>query len=182
MKYPNFIYLFILLTAFSCSTFEKFDHFGIGNTFEESFEVDIPLSNNMSFLGSVEFAASDDATIQDNIDKNNIQEFEVTQISFKINNYVGNSGAVGNGSFMITSNGNIVGDAVQVSNLNFTQLFASEELMELPLTQATYDAIETAYRANETLTIEVSGEIFEATENLQIEFTVYMSVEATIKT
>ncbi len=178
MKYPNFIYLFILLTVFSCSTFEKFDHFGIGNTFEESFEVDIPFSNNMSFLGSVEFAASDDATIQDNID--NIQEFEVTQISLKITNYVGNSGAVGNGSFMITSNGNSVGDAVQVSNLNFTQLFASEELMELPLTQATYNAIETAYRANETLTIEASGEISGATENLQIEFTVYMSIEATI--
>jgi len=179
MKKLNFSYLLILpLVIFSCSTFEKFDYFGIGNTFQESFEVDIPFSSNMSFFGSVEFSASDDPTIQDNID--NIQEFEVTQISLKITNYSGNPEAVANGNFMITSNGNSVGDAVQISNLNFAQLFASEELMELPLTQATYDAIKTAYLANQTLTIEASGEISGATESLQIEFTMYLSVEATI--
>ena len=59
-------------------------------------------------------------------------------------------------------------------------MFASEELMELPLTQATYDAIETAYRANQTLTVEASGDITGAREDLQVEFTIYMSIEATI--
>ncbi len=180
MKKLNFIYLLILpLVIFSCNIFEKFNYFGIGNTFEESFEVDIPYNeDNMSFFGSVEFAASDDATIEDNI--NNIQEFEVTQISLKITNYIGNPEAVANGNFMVTSDNNNVGDAVQVDNLNFAQLFASEELMELPLTQATYDAIETAYRANQTLTVEASGDITGAREDLQVEFTIYMSIEATI--
>ncbi len=179
MKKLNFIYLLILpLVIFSCSTFDKFDYFGIGNTFQESFIVDIPYNNNMSFFGSVEFAASDDATIADNI--NNIQEFEVTQISLKITNYSGNPEAVGNGSFMVTSNDSNIGDAVQVENLNFAQLFASEELMELPLTQATYDAIKIAYLANQTLTVEASGDITGATEDLQVEFTIYMSIEATI--
>ncbi len=179
MKKLKFIGLFILpMLIFSCSTFEKFDQFGVGNTFDESFTVNIPQNSNMAFSGTVEFAASDDAIISDNL--SDIQEFEVTQIGFKITNYVGNPEAVASGSFATTSDNINVGDSVMFSNLNFAQIFASEELMVLNLTSSTYDAIKTAYLNNQTLAVDVTGDIAGATEDLQIEFTVYMSIEATI--
>jgi len=180
MKKSKFVYLLILpFVIFSCSSFDKFNQFGIGNTFDESFTVTVPMSNQ-SFEGFVEFAASDDETIKDNID--NITAFEVTQISVKITNYSGNSEAVANGGFSVESEGVSVGDPVEISNLNLAQLYASQEYLALPLTNSTYSAIKEAYLANQTLTVTTNGGITGATEILEIEFTIFMSIEATIDT
>ncbi len=185
MKNLKASYLFILpLFIFSCSTFEKFDHFGVGNTFDKSFIVNIPLSEQMTFSGSVEFAASDDNTIGDNVD--NIEKFKVTQVNVKISDYKGNPEAVTNGNFFITSNtpdGDVpVGDPATISNLNFEEVYNADQLLELDLTPATFIAIQEAYLANQTLTVQAVGDITGATEDLEIEFTIYMSIEATIRT
>lgn len=185
MKKLKFTYLLILpFIILSCNTLNKFDHFGVGNTFDESFIVDIPFSENMTFSGSVEFAASDDDTIGDNID--DIEEFKVTQISVKISDFNGNPEAVANGHFFITSNtpnGDIpVGEPISISNLIFSEVYNTDQLLELDLTPATFIAIQEAYLNNQTLTVQAVGDVTEATEDLEIEFTVYMSIEATIRT
>jgi hypothetical protein len=166
------------LVIFSCNTFDKFDHFGIGNTFKKSFTVNIDPNNNLSFAKSVEFAASDDEVIENNID--NINKFKVTQISLSIEKYIGNNEAKANGYVRFQSGGKNIGDSVKIENLNFKQLFDSKKRLVLPLTEATYSAIKNAYLTNETIIITSNGAVDSVTEILEIEFGIFMTIEATI--
>lgn len=171
MKKSNLIYLLILPFIFaSCDFLDKFDHFGVGNTFEESFAVSVPAGSQQTYSGSVSFDASDDATLEENLD--NIREFNVTSISLRITKTTPNA-VTANGSFSITSEGTPVGDPVDV-NLDLS----SDEEVILPLTSSTFDAIKDAYLANQKITITAAGSVTDTP--IDVEFTVYMSIEATI--
>ncbi len=171
MKKSNLIYLLILPFIFSsCDFLDKFDHFGVGNTFEESFQVSVPAGSVSSYAGSVSFDASDDATLEENLE--NIREFEVTSISLRITKTTTNT-VTADGSFAITSDGAPVGDPVTV-NLDLS----SEEEVILPLSTSTYRAVKDAYLAHQKITIAVAGSVSETP--IDVEFTIYMAIEATI--
>jgi len=151
--------------------FDKFDHFGIGNTFEESFAVVVPEGSRTSFEGSASFDASDDATLDENIDA--ISEFEVTRISIKITK-VASTKIMAIGEASITSESENVGDPVSV-NLDLS----SDEEVVLDITPSTFKAIKKAYLDKQKIKITVSGEVTDTP--LDVEFTIYMSIEATIQ-
>ncbi|VAW26238.1 hypothetical protein MNBD_BACTEROID06-269 [hydrothermal vent metagenome] len=172
MKKLNFIYLLILpLVIFSCSIFEKFNYFGIGNTFEESFTVVVSEGNITSFEGSASFDASDDATLEDNI--GNITEFKVTRISLRITK-VAPASIMATGEVYITSEGDSIGNPV---NMNID--LSSGEDIELDITPATFAAIEKAYLEKQKIKITAAGAVSDTP--IDVEFTIYMSVEATIQ-
>jgi len=181
MKKVNLLYLLILPFAFaSCDNFlDKFDHFGIGNTFERSFNINVNPADVSSYTGFVSFDASDDATLDDNLD--NIKEFDIESISYKITGFSGDKDAVANGMVKITSEGVDVGTSVAIGNVNFFDLNAESTEMELPLTQATYDGIKDAYLKNQKIKIEMSGDYI-VSEPTEVEFTIYMTIEALIET
>jgi hypothetical protein len=173
MKKSNLIYLLVLPFIFSsCDDFfGKFDHFGVGNTFEESFSVSVNANDQTSYAGSVSFDASDDATLDENIDK--ISQFEVNRISVVITSFTGDPSTIASGSFTITSEGQPVGTPVSLDlNLN------SEEEVVLPFTDATFRAIKDAYLEKQKITITAEGSVSSAP--IEVEFTVYMTIEATI--
>ncbi len=172
MKKSKFIYLLILpLIIFSCDTFDKFDHFGVGNTFEESFEVKVPEGSITTFEGSASFDASDDSTLNDNIDA--ITQFEVTRISMKITK-VASTKIMAEGEVSITSDGVPVGDPVSM-NLDLS----SDEEVLLAITPATFEAIKKAYLDKQKIKITASGSVSDTP--IDVEFTIYMSIEATIQ-
>lgn len=171
MKKSNLIYLLILPFIFSsCDFLDKFDHFGVGNTFEESFAISVPEGITQSYSGSVSFDASDDATLEENLD--NIREFEVISISMRVTKTTPNT-VTAEGSFSITSQGAPVGDPVQL-----TLDLSSDEEVILPLSPATFRAVKDAYLANQKITITAAGSVSETP--IDIEITVYMAIEATI--
>ena len=178
MKKINFLYLLILPFVFtSCDFFSKFDHFSAGNTFEESFSVAVTPGISDSFSNSVEFAVTDDSTISDNI--NEIESFDVNEISYKITDFNGDEFATAQGEITITSAGRPIGDPVSISE-NFGDLYASGGEMSLPLTNGTLTALKEAYLNNETLSINVSASYL-VNKKTTFEFTVYMSIEALIQ-
>lgn len=172
MKKPNLIYLLILPFVFSsCDFLDKFDHFGVGNTFEESIAISVPEGTIQSYSGSVSFDASDDATLEENLD--NIQEFEVISISIRVTKTTPHA-VTAEGSFSITSQGAPVGDPVDL----IIDLSSDEEVI-LPLSSTTFRAIKDAYLANQAITITAAGSVSDTP--IDIEITVYMAIEATIK-
>ena len=179
MKKFKLLYFLILPFAFaSCDFLDKFDHFGVGNTFEGSFTINAAAGDSDSFSGSVEFAASDDATIGDNLQ--DIQEFEVVKISLRITEYTGDNSVVANGEFTISSNGLVVGTPVIVDNLNFSQVANLEQELILPLSAGTYNDIKEAYLNNQTLTITAEGDLSASETSVEAEVTIYMEISATI--
>ena len=178
MKKLNSLYLSILLFAFlSCDFLDKFDHFGVGNTFERSFIINVDPNDVNTYSGFVSFDASDDATLDENLD--NIKEFDIENIRYKITGFAGDDVAVANGTVSITSEGEQVGTSVTFENVNFSDLYAEDMEMMLPLTQATYAAIKEAYLSKQKIEIEVSGDYI-VREPTELEFTLYMTVDALI--
>jgi len=178
MKKINFLYLFILPFVFtSCDFLEKFDHFGVGNTFERSFDINVNPTDLNTYTGFVSFDASDDATLDENLD--DIKEFDIENIRYKITGFSGDDIAVANGTVKITSEGDVVGTSVTIGNVNFSDLYAEGTEMKLPLTQATYNAIKDAYLSKQKIKIEISGD-YVVSEPTEVEFTIYMTVEALI--
>ena len=179
MKKINLLYILILpFVISSCDFLEKFDHFGVGNTFEESFVIEASAGDGDTFSGSVEFSAQDDATIGDNLA--NIEEFDVTKISLRITKYTGDPTVVANGEFTVASNGLVVGTTVAITNLNFSDLASSEQELILPLSASTFSAIKEAYLNNQTLTVTAEGDISKSDTDVEAEVTIYMEVSATI--
>ncbi len=172
MKKSKFVYLLILpFVIFSCSSFDKFDHFGVGNTFEESFEVVVPEGTVTSFEGAASFDASDDKTLEDNID--NISAFEVTRLSLKITK-VNATKVMAEGQVNITSDGKAVGDAI---NMNLD--LSSDKEVVLEVNPNTFAAIKEAYLSKRKIKVTASGSISDTP--IDVEFTIYMSIEATIE-
>ncbi len=174
MKNKIIILLISLPFLFSsCDGFlDKFDHFGVGDTFEASFDVDLKSSEPGDFEGSVSFDATDDAVLDENLD--NIDEFEVTRIGLQITSFDGVAGAMATGFVSISSNGENIGEPVALSiDLN------SDAEMELPFTSGTFDEIKQAYLDNKVIEITGSGSISDVPA--KVEFTIYMTVEATIR-
>ena len=177
-KLTTYLFTALLIVAFtSCDFLDKFDHFGAGNTFDESFTVTVD-ENDPDFTGTVEFAATDDETIKENIDR--ISDYKLNKLSFVIDSYNGPSSSVGNGQFSFSSLGTPVGSPIVISNVNFAQLAASGEEFEIPITDAFVLAVGEAYLNNQTLTVEASGSISDLTEAASFDFTVYLSIEARI--
>lgn len=182
MKKPFLLYLLIIpFIISSCDFLDKFDHFGVGNTFEESFEISVPGGTAGSFSKTVEFSVTDDATVSDNLDNNNIQEFEVIRISLKITDYSsGDNDVIVNGELAITSNGFVVGEPVSIDNLNLSQAYNNDEELVLVLSSAHLNDIKEAYLGGTPLVLETSGSTTGSSVDIEAELTVYMSIEATI--
>lgn len=179
MKKPFLLSLLVIpFLISSCDFLEKFDHFGVGNTFEESFEIDIPANTGGSFAESVEFSVSDDATISENIQ--NIQEFEVNRISLKITEYTGDDNVIVNGLLITKSNGFEVVDPVLIENLNLSQAYENDEEVVLVLSDNQLDDIKEAYLGGTPLLLEATGSVSESTSAINAEITLYMSIDATI--
>lgn len=177
-KLSIFSLVLIPVVLLSCDFLDKFDHFSAGNTFEQSFSVTVD-ENDPSFSGSVEFAATDDETINENIDK--ISDYKLDKLSFTIDSYNGPSNSAGNGQFTFASLGTTLGSPIVVSNVNFSELAASGVELEVPLTDEIVLAVRNAYLNNQTITIEASGEITNLTEPATFDFTVLMSIEARVE-
>lgn len=180
MKKPFVLYLLIIpFIISSCDFLEKFDHFGVGNTFEESFEIGIPAGAGGSFAESVEFSVSDDATISDNIE--HIQEFEVNRLSLKVTKYDnGDPNVIVNGILTVRSNGFDVGETIVIENLNLSQLYDNDEEVVLLLSDNHLNDIKEAYLGGTPLTFVASGDVSESTTDVVAEITIYMSIDATI--
>ena len=167
--------LLLPLAFVSCDFLDKFDHFSAGSTFDKSFTVNVGASET-SFSGSAEFNATDDETISENIDR--INDYKLKKLSFKITSYDGPSGATGSGQFSFSSLGSLLGSPIAVSNVNFGQLQASGDEVEVPLTDEVVLAVRDAYLNNQTITVEAGGEVSDSP--ITMEFTVYMSIEARV--
>lgn len=178
MKKHNLIYLFILPLFFiGCSNFDKFDHFGIGNTFEQSFDVKVPDGSVTTFEGNASFAATDDEIIQENID--NISEFEVSRLSLKITR-VAPTSILAAGSISITTVDPISSAIIPVGDpININMDLSSDEEIELLMNLPTLEAVKTAYLGNQEINVTASGSVSETP--IDVEFTIYMSIEATIQ-
>lgn len=181
MKKFKLLYLLILpFVILSCDFLDKFDHFGVGNTFEESFTVNTPPGPAETFSGSVDFAASDDSTIGDNLGEN-MEEFDITKISLRITKYTGDVSVFANGDFTFSYNGLVVGVPVAIDNLIFSQAESTGQEFILPLTSGTYKDIKAAYLNNQPITITIAGVCSASETDVEIEFTMYMEIAATIK-
>lgn len=179
MKKFKLLYLLILpFVISSCDFLDKFDHFGVGNTFEESLTVNTPPGPAETFSGSVDFAASDDATLGDNLQ--DIQEFDITKISLRITKYTGDDSVFANGDFTFSYNGLVVGVPVVIDNLIFSQAESTGQEFILPLTSVTYKGIKEAYLNNQPITITIAGVCSASETDVEIEFTMYMEIAATI--
>ena len=179
MKKLNLLYLLILPFVFSsCDFLDKFDHFSAGNTFEQTFEIEVEPGNSNSYSESTTFSVEDDATISDNI--GDIESFDVNDISYKITNFSGDALATADGNITISAEGRTIGDPVSISGLSFSDLYNTGEEMSLPLTNATLIAIQDAYLNGDVLTITAEGSYL-VEETTKVEFTIYMSIEALIK-
>lgn len=179
MKKFKLLYLLILpFVISSCDFLDKFDHFGVGNTFEESLTVNTPPGPAETFSGSVDFAASDDATLGDNLQ--DIQEFDITKISLRITKYTGDDSVFANGDFTFSYNGLVVGVPVVIDNLIFSQAESTGQEFILPLTSVTYKGIKDAYLNNQPITITIAGVCSASETDVEIEFTMYMEIAATI--
>ena len=178
-KLPLYLVAIIpLVILASCDFLEKFDHFTAGSTFSESFNVTVD-QNDPDFVGSVEFAATDDETIKENIDK--ISDYKINKLSFIVDSYNGPSNSTGSGQFSFSSLGTQIGSTVSVSNINFGQLAVSGQEVEIPLTDDIIVAVRDAYLGGNPVKIDASGELTNLTEPATFEFTVYMSVEARVE-
>lgn len=173
MKKSVLLFLFTLpFILTSCDFLEKFDHFGVGNTFEKSFEISVPEGTTSSYEGSVIFQASDDATIDDNL--NNIQEFEVNKISVKVTSFEGDPTATAVGHFEIRGDGNqLIGTPLSL-NLDLN----SDEEVELELLPSTLASIKDAYLNKEKIRVTANGSV--SSTPIDVEITIYMTIEATI--
>ncbi len=181
MKKLNFLYFLILPFVFSsCDFLKKFDHFTAGNTFEQSFTIDVAPGISDSFSESTTFSVEDDATISDNLD--GIESFSVNDISYKITDFSGDASAVAQGDITVSFEGNTIGDPISISGLNFAELYASGDETNLLLTDKTLIDIKVAYLqsdSNTPLTITASGSYL-VDKKTTVEFTIYMSIEALI--
>lgn len=174
MKKSNLLCLLILPFVFaSCDFLDKFNHFGMGNTFEETFSISVS-DGEQSFSEDVSFDASDDATLEENFDK--ISHFEVTRISIRITSFEGDPTTMADMVVSITSKGETVGEPFAVPSFNLN----SEEEILLDLSDPNFRAIEDAYLTNRTITMIATGLI--SNTPVEVDFTVYMTVEATFDT
>lgn len=176
MKKSNLIYLLLFTVFFTSCDTDKFNHFGVGNTFEKTFTVALPAdATDNSFSGTVSFSAADDATIEDNLP--NITDFNVTRVSLKINSFNGASGTIGNGTARATAN-SVELSSINLVDLDFAAMAQSGEELILPLNQQDIIAINNAYLAGQTIDFTASGSVNK--KGFTVEFSMFVSIEATI--
>ncbi len=177
MKKSNLFYLLLLPFLFTNCNTDKFDHFGVGNTYEKSFVVTVPAdASTNSFTGNTSFSADDDSTIKDNLE--NITDFDVTRVSLKITKFDGDPTTIGNGSVLITAN-SVELSSVNLVDLNFASMAQSGDELLLPLDEQDIIAINNAYLAGQTLMLEANGSVNNV--GFTAEFTIYVSIEASIQ-
>jgi len=175
----SFFILSFFIPLVSCEDISEFDHFTISNTFEESFSFSIDsldLSNSR-FDELIEFDIANDDSLS--IYVNQVTDYKITNLGFKITSFEGNTNAKGSGQFAIISNGINIG-SVEFIALNFANLYSSGAEYKLNLPDAVILAIKNALLEEQIITMEVSGNVSSRPID-EVGVTVFMTVEARVE-
>lgn len=165
--------LMLTVTAISYSC-DKLLDFLINHTFDYSHPVNLPADGPTDYSDEYTFDATDNQEVADNI--NNVSGYTVNSLKFSISDFEPDTGIVsGTFSFYFkNSAGNQIGDMTSISVDNLFALSASEDKVNIPLTQGTIDAVQNEFASTNKVTIVTSGTVSE----VPVDFiaTVYLAI------
>ena len=155
------IFLLMLTVAAISYSCDKLTEFFIDHTFEDSYPVDLPANGPTTYSDEFSFDAADNQDVADNI--NDISGYTVDKLQFSISDFVPDTGIVsGIFSFSFKNiDGDPIGDITSLSVDNLFALSVSGDKVDVPLSQATIDAVQTEFASNNQVTAVVSGSVSE---------------------
>ena len=156
MKRLFLIILTVTAISYSC---DKLTEFFITHTFEDSFPVDLPANGSTTFGAELSFDATDNQEIADNI--NSLSGYTVSSFKFSISDFVPDTGIVSGlfSFYFLNSSENQIGDITSLSVDNLFALSASEDQVDIPLSQATINAVQNEFGSTNKVTAVVSGSV-----------------------
>ena len=174
MKRFILLMLTVAFISFSC---DELAEFIVNHTFDASYPVDLPADGSTTHSEEFSYDATDNQEVADNI--NSLSGYKVSKLEFSISEFAPDTGIV-SGIFSFSfknSAGNPIGDVTSLSVDNLFALSASGDKVEVPLTEATVNAVQDEFGATNKVTVLVSGNVSE----VPVYFMAHIFLEIEIK-
>lgn len=155
------IFLLMLTVAAISYSCDQLADFIVNHTFEDSRPVNLPADGPTTYSDEIPLDATDNQDIADNIE--HISGYTVNNLKYSISEFLPDTGIV-SGTFSFSfenSAGNPVGDMTSISVDNLYALSASEDKVDIPMTQSTKDAVQAEFIASHKIILVVSGTVSE---------------------
>lgn len=131
----------------------------------EAFNLDAPFSTHviinvtendeLIFEDEKEIDLSTNSDFNDNKDK--IENFTINSIYYKVVDYNGEPGILGSGTIIFKDGNTQLGEAISQTNINFSELNGSGEKVNLPISHATINAVQTTLKDKMKITVNMEG-------------------------
>ncbi|MEP2670673.1 MAG: hypothetical protein ABJH04_16840 [Cyclobacteriaceae bacterium] len=162
--------LFVVGLMASCDLFDKADDISFSTEFDESITV------NDAPAGSYSDQITLDATTDPEVAKykEKIQNIELSEVTYKVSNYVGPDDATFTGDVLFGTNGTL--GSVSISAVNLSDASTSGDEMELDLSQDEVNAVAAQLKDDKAVLVTMAGEFSDG----PVSFVLTVKVEAKI--
>ena len=129
--------------------------FNIDSPFSTNVIINISESDDLIFVDEQEIDLSSNSDFNDNKDK--IENFTINSVYYKVVDYVGEPGILGSGTIIFKDGNTQLGEAISQSNIDFNALYISGEKVDIPISDATINAIQTTLKDKMKITVSMEG-------------------------
>ncbi len=133
------------------------DAFELNASFSEDVTINISPSDELSYTDTLTIDLSSNEDFANNAD--HVTQFTIRKISYVVTDYVGAEGISGSDTTTFYSENNQIGDPIIQTNVNFGELYASGNSVELPISQATIEGLTTVLKTTMKFTMITKGSV-----------------------
>jgi hypothetical protein len=139
--------------------------------FSTNFIINVTENDELLYMSEELIDLSSNQDFEDNKDK--LDNFVLTEMYYEVVDYTGEPGILGSGSTTFYNGSSQVGDAITQSDVDFYSLLESGEKVNLPITDATKNAVQNTLQNEMKITIKIEG--------LVTDKPVYINLKVTLK-
>jgi len=151
--------------------------FDIGATPTLTFTIDISATDPLSFSDEQMIDLSTNPDFVEN--KDLIQGYTINKIYFEVIDYESTFTVTGSTAISFYNNGNLIGDAVTLSNVQFEQMYSLNESLDVPLTAATKNGMADVLLNEMKFAMKTEGQISDKPAKIVLKF--YVVLTATVQ-